>query len=71
MMLMITIITNFIGLLRTSFLLDKKRGQGLSITTIILAVLGLIIIAGIVALLTNRFADFDRGLDTAPAITVP
>lgn len=41
----------------------KKRGQGLSVTTIILVVLGLLILVAIVMMLSGRFGDFGKGAD--------
>jgi len=43
-------------------MLKKRKSQGLSITTIILAVIGLIILVALVALLTGRLGDFNRDL---------
>ena len=41
----------------------KKSGQGLSITVIVAAVIGLIVVVVIVALLTERLGDFSKGVD--------
>jgi hypothetical protein len=41
----------------------KKRGQGLSITTIIIAVIGLIILVVLIALLTGRLGGFSKGVE--------
>ena len=41
----------------------KKRGQGLSIQTIILVVIGLLILVAIVLMLSGRFGDFSEGAD--------
>ena len=41
----------------------KKRGQGLSITTIIIAVIGLLILVVIIALLTGRLGGFSKGVE--------
>ena len=43
----------------------KKRAQGLSITTIIIAVIGLIILVVLVAILTGRLGIFSTGLESA------
>ena len=41
----------------------KKRGQGLSITVIVAAVIGLIIIVVIIAILTGKLGAFSKGID--------
>jgi len=41
----------------------KRNAQGLSITTIIVAVIGLIIVVVLIALLTGRLGTFTKGLD--------
>jgi hypothetical protein len=58
---------NIIGLAKTSiqFMLNKRKAQGLSITTIILVVLGLLILIALVAYLSTRFTAFKGGVDTA------
>jgi hypothetical protein len=43
----------------------KRKGQGLSITTIIVAVIGLIILVVIIAILTGRLGIFSAGLESA------
>ncbi len=43
----------------------KKRGQGLSITVIVAAVIGLIVLVVIVAVLTGRLGGFSKGVDAA------
>ena len=45
--------------------ITQKKSQGLSITTIILAVLGLIILVALVALLTGRLGGFSKGVGEA------
>ena len=40
----------------------NKKSQGLSITTIILAVIGLMILVVIIALLTGRLGGFSKGV---------
>ena len=40
----------------------KRKSQGLSITTIILAVIGLMILVVIIALLTGRLGGFSKGV---------
>ena len=46
-------------------MLKKRNAQGLSITTIIVAVIGLIILVVLVAVFTGRIGSFGKGLDTA------
>jgi len=46
-------------------MLEKRKAQGLSITTIVIAVLGLIILIVIIAILTGRLGLFGIGLDEA------
>lgn len=41
----------------------KKRAQGLSITTIIVAVIGLIILVVLIAIFTGRLGAFGKGLE--------
>lgn len=41
----------------------KRNAQGLSITTIIIAVIGLIILVVMVAVFTGRIGTFGKGLD--------
>jgi hypothetical protein len=41
--------------------MSKKRAQGLSIHTIIVAILGLLILAAIVLILSGRVGDFSEG----------
>lgn len=43
----------------------KRNAQGLSITTIIVAVIGLIIVIVLIAIFTGRIGGFSRSLDTA------
>ncbi|MBU90735.1 hypothetical protein CMO94_04285 [Candidatus Woesearchaeota archaeon] len=43
-------------------MLKNKKSQGLSITTIILAVIGLMILVVIIALLTGRLGGFSKGV---------
>ena len=45
-------------------MLKKRNAQVFSIYTIIVVVLGMIILAGIVLMLTGRFGDFSEGADT-------
>jgi hypothetical protein len=58
---------NVIGLTKTSiqFMLNKRKAQGLSITTIILVVLGLLILAAIAIVVGSRWSAFNAGVDTA------
>ena len=42
----------------------NKRGQGLSITTIIVAVIGLIILAVIITIFTGKFGAFSEGVES-------
>lgn len=44
-------------------MLKKRKAQGLSITTIIVAVIGLIILVVIIAILTGRMGIFSEGLE--------
>ena len=44
---------------------EKRKAQGLSITTIIVAVIGLIILVVIIAILTGRMGIFSAGLESA------
>ena len=46
-------------------MLKKRNAQGLSITTIIVAVIGLIILIVLIAIFTGRIGSFSKGLDTA------
>jgi len=41
----------------------KRNAQGLSITTIIIAVIGLIVVVVLVAIFTGKIGDFGEGLD--------
>lgn len=43
----------------------KKRGQGLSITVIVTAVIGLIVLVVIIAVLTGKLGGFSKGVDAA------
>ena len=43
-------------------MLKKKNAQGLSITTIIIAVLGLLILVVLVSLLSGRLGGFSKGV---------
>lgn len=43
--------------------MSKKRAQGLSITTIIVAVIGLIILVVLIAIFTGRLGAFGKGLE--------
>ena len=43
----------------------KKKAQGLSITTIIVAVIGLIILVVIVMMITGKLGAFGEGLESA------
>jgi len=43
----------------------KKRGQGLSINTIIVAVIGLIILTVIILILTDKLGGFGEGVAEA------
>lgn len=43
----------------------KKRGQGLSITVIVAAVIGLIIIVVVVMMLTGKLGGFSKGTTSA------
>ena len=42
----------------------KKRAQGLSITTIVVAILALIVIVVVIAMLTGRLGAFGTGLES-------
>ena len=42
----------------------NKRAQGLSITTIIVAVIGLIILVVIIVMITGKLGAFGRGLES-------
>jgi hypothetical protein len=42
----------------------NKRGQGLSIKTIIIAVVGLMVLVVLVALLSGRLGGFSKGVGT-------
>lgn len=46
-------------------MLKKRNAQGLSITTIIIAVIGLLIVIVLIAIFTGRIGGFSKGLDTA------
>lgn len=43
----------------------KRNAQGLSITTIIIAVIGLIVVIVLVAIFSGRLGQFGQGLDEA------
>ena len=43
----------------------KKRGQGLSITVIVAAVIGLIVLVVVVAILTGKLGTFSKGVESA------
>jgi len=45
-------------------MLKKRKSQGLSITTIIIAVVGLIILVVLISLLTGRLGGFSKGVQT-------
>ena len=44
-------------------MLKKRNAQGLSITTIIVAVIGLIVVVVLIAIFTGRIGSFGKGLD--------
>jgi len=44
-------------------MLKKRDAQGLSITTIIVAVIGLIVVVVLIAIFTGRIGSFGKGLD--------
>lgn len=44
-------------------MIKKRNAQGLSITTIIIAVIGLVVIVVLIAVFTGRLAWFGQGLD--------
>ena len=46
-------------------MLKKRNAQGLSITTIVVAVIGLIVIVVMVALLTGKLGAFSSGVESA------
>ena len=46
-------------------MLKKKDAQGLSITTIIVAVIGLIVLVVLIAVFTGRIGTFGKGLEAA------
>ena len=46
-------------------MLKKRNAQGLSITTIIVAVIGLIVVVVLIAIFTGRIGSFGKGLDAA------
>ena len=58
---------NVIGLTKTSIQLmwNKRKAQGLSITTIILVVLGLLILTAIAIVVGSRWSAFNTGVDKA------
>ena len=43
----------------------KKRGQGLSINVIIIAIVGLIVLVVIIAILTGKLGNFNKGVESA------
>jgi hypothetical protein len=43
----------------------KRKAQGLSITTIIVAVIGIIILVVLIAIFTGRLGDFSAGVEKA------
>tara|TARA_B100001971_G_C17943033_1_gene408663 strand:- start:125 stop:325 length:201 start_codon:yes stop_codon:yes gene_type:complete len=43
----------------------NKRGQGLSVTTIIVAIIGLIILVAIILMLTGKLGAFGEGTESA------
>ena len=46
-------------------MLGKRNAQGLSITVIIAAVIGLIVLVVVVAILTGKLGGFSKGVDAA------
>ena len=46
-------------------MIKKRNAQGLSISTIIIAVIGLIVVIVLIAIFTGRIGGFSKGLDTA------
>jgi len=46
-------------------MLKKRNAQGLSITTIIVAVIGLIVLIVLVAVFTGRIGSFSKGIEEA------
>jgi anaerobic selenocysteine-containing dehydrogenase len=42
----------------------KKNAQGLSVTTIVVAVIGLIILVVVISMLTGKLGNFGSGLST-------
>lgn len=45
-------------------MLKKRNAQGLSITTIVVAIIGLIILVAIILMLTGKLGAFSKGVDT-------
>lgn len=51
-------------------MLKNRKAQGLSVTTIIVAVIGLIVLVVLVALFTSKLGSFSRGLDAVAEISI-
>ncbi len=45
-------------------MLKQKKGQGLSITTIILVIIGLIVLVVLIAIFTGRMGSFSKGVES-------
>jgi len=60
---MLRFIIDFIQLLKISILLDKKRAQGLSIQTIVIAVIAILILLALVILFIAKWGVFKEDVD--------
>jgi ABC-type uncharacterized transport system permease subunit len=68
---MLRFIIDFIQLLRISILLDRKKAQGLSIQTIIIAVLGIIVLFALIVFFIAKWGGFKTDVNSAIDTTEP
>ena len=62
---MLRFIIDFIQLLRISILLDRKKAQGLSIRTIIIAVLAIIVLFAVILFFSGKLTTFGEDIGAA------
>jgi len=62
---MLRFIIDFIQLLKISILLDKKRAQGLSIQTVIIAVIAIIVLLALITFFIAKWGGFKTDVDAA------
>ncbi|MBS3126017.1 hypothetical protein J4453_01060 [Candidatus Woesearchaeota archaeon] len=48
-----------------------KKGQGISITTVVIAALALVVLVVIIAVFTGRIGGFSKSLDQCPQACIP